>query len=344
MRRLAINNRVIFSDSYVIAEIAGNFQSIEEAKKLVDGAVWAGADAVKLQTYRADTLASKVARYQMENTGNVSQYDLFKEGELGFDAHQEIYAYARQSGIDIFSTPSHITDVELLEQLGTSVYKIGSDDSANLEFIEAIAGLGKPLIIATGMRTIYEVDDIVNAVYKTGNKNFALLHAVTSYPTAYELANLNVIRTLMDRYPQLLIGYSDHTVGWQCSFAARVMGALIIERHFTLDRNAPGPDHILSSTPDELKLLVDAIRIFEKAKGDGMKMPVGQELINRKNNGKSVVLSKPITKGQMLTRDHLCVKRPGYGIEPKKLNELIGKPVNKSLTADAVIQWDDLGE
>ena len=344
MRKLIVNDKEIKDKAYVIAEIAGNFSNLEEAKKLVDGAIYAGADAVKLQTYKADTLASKKAKYEMENTGNVSQYELFKEGELSEEDHFEIYKYAKEKKIDIFSTPSYIDDIELLEKLGTSVYKIGSDDSYNLPFIEEVAKLNKPIMVATGMRTIYEVDEIVDTIMKTGNKNFMIFHAITSYPTPYELANLNVIKTMLDRYPNIIIGYSDHTIGWQCSYAARVMGAMVIERHFTLDRNANGPDHILSSTPEELKILIDAIRIYESALGDGIKMPSGQEIINRKNNSKSIVINKAISKGEILSKDHLSIKRPGYGIEPKKLFDMIGKQVNKDLDKDDILSWEDIGE
>jgi N-acetylneuraminate synthase len=344
MRQLDLGTKIIKDKAYIIAEIAGNFTTLDEAKKLIDGAVYAGCDAVKLQTYKAETLASKKAKYEMENTGNVSQYELFKEGELSEQDHIEIYKYAKEKNIDIFSTPSHIDDIELLEKLGTTVYKIGSDDSYNLPFIEEVAKLQKPIMVATGMRTIFEVDEIVNTIMKTGNKNFMIFHAITSYPTPYELANLNVIKVMLDRYPNIIIGYSDHTIGWQCSYAARVMGAMVIERHFTLDPNAAGPDHILSSTPEEMKILVDAIRIFEKAQGDGIKMPVEQELINRKNNAKSIVIEKDIKKGEILTKSHLSIKRPGYGIEPKRINDMIGKIVNKNLAKDTILSWEDIGE
>jgi len=344
LRRMIINGKEIRDKAYIIVEIAGNFSSLEEAKKLIDGAIYAGVDAVKLQTYKADTLASVKARYEMENTGNVSQYEIFKEGELSEEEHFEIYKYANKKNIDIFSTPSHIDDIALLKKLGTNVYKIGSDDAYNLPFIEEVAKLNKPIMVATGMRTIYEVDEIVDTIMKTGNKNFMIFHAITSYPTTYELANLNVIKTMLDRYPNIIIGYSDHTVGWQCSYAARVMGAMVIERHFTLDREAEGPDHILSSTPEEMKILVDAIKIFEEAQGDGIKMPVGQELKNRKNNAKSIILAKDIKKHEMLSKSHLSIKRPGYGIEPKKIYDLIGKQVNRDLEKDSILSWDDIGE
>jgi N-acetylneuraminate synthase len=178
---------------------------------------------------------------------------------------------------------------------------------------------------------------------KTGNKNFMIFHAVTSYPTPYDLANLNVIKTMLERYPDIVIGYSDHTIGWQCSYAARVMGAMVIERHFTLDPHAEGPDHVLSSTPEEMKILVDAIRIFEQAQGDGIKMPTGHEVVNRKNNAKSIVLDKGIKKGEVLTQSHLSIKRPGYGIEPKRIDEIVGRKVHRDLDKDDILLWEDLG-
>ena len=197
------------------------------------------------------------------------------------------------------------------------------------------------MIVATGMRTIFEVDEIINTIMITGNNNFCIMHAITAYPTPYELANLNVVRTMLERYPNILIGYSDHTIGWQCSYAARVMGAMVIERHFTLDPNAKGPDHILSSTPEEMKMLVDAIRIFEKAEGNGIKMPIGQEIVNRRNNAKSVVLNKQIKRGEVLSREHLAIKRPGYGIEPKRIYEIIGRKASRDLDRDDVLTWDE---
>ena len=344
MRSIEISGKTIRDSAYFIAEIAGNFKDVDEAKKLIDGAVYAGADAVKLQTYRAETLASTIAEYDMENTGKVNQFELFKEGELSEQDHETIFAYARDSGIDIFSTPSHRSDVALLQKLGATVFKIGSDDSNNLPFIQEVAEIADCLMIATGMRTIEEVDEIIGTLHNAGNENFVLFHAVTSYPTPYELANLAVVKTFLDRYPDVLISYSDHTIGWQCAYAARVMGALVIERHFTLDRNAEGPDHILSSTPEEMKILIDAVRIYEEAIGDGVKQPVGQELINRRNNGKSLVLERDVNKDHALTEQDVAIKRPGFGIEPKKFQKVIGKRTLRNLKKDEVLTWADLGE
>ena len=344
MRSLRVNRRVISDNNpvYVVAEIGGNFKTLREAQCLIDAAVDAGVDAVKLQTYRADTLASKQAMYEMENTGNVSQHDLFREYEVSENDHITIFEYAASRNIDIFSTPSHVSDLEMLEQIGTSVYKIGSDDSSNLSFIRVVSETQKPLIVSTGMCTIFEVDEIVNTIMQTGNKNFAIMHAVTCYPTPYDLANLNVINAFLERYRDIVIGYSDHTIGPQCAIAACVMGALIIERHFTLDKNASGPDHILSSDKEEMKFIVDSIRIIEQAYGSEVKMPTGQETINRKNNRKSIVLEKDIKKGDSLTLGHMTVKRPGYGIEPKRIHDMIGRKVNKDMHKDDILSWDSI--
>lgn len=345
MREFKFGSRVVneVSPAFIIAEIGGNFTTFEEAKTLIDAAVYSGSDAVKLQTFKAETLASKKAKYEMENTGNVSQFTLFQEYEIDEKMHEDIYAYARSVKMEIFSTPSHMDDVELLDKLGTTVYKIGSDDTSNLEFIRNVAATQKPLIVSTGMCTAVEVDEIVDVIMSTGNKNFSILHAITSYPTKYDIVNLNVIRSFQDRYPGVVIGYSDHTIGVQCCLAARVMGALILERHFTMDKNAKGPDHMLSSDPEEMKYLVDSVRIIEQSMGDGVKMPVMQEQINRRNNRKSIVMEKSIAKGEYLSRSHLSIKRPGYGIEPKKLNDLIGKPVNQDIEKDEVLTWDLIG-
>lgn len=343
MLEFSIGNKKITktSPAYIIAEIGGNFTSLEEGVRLIHAAHRTGVDAVKLQTFTAKTLASKNARYEMKNTGNVSQFELFQQYEIGQEIHEKLFAEARRLNIDIFSTPSHVSDVGLLQNLGAVAYKIGGDDTSNLDFIYEVASLQKPILLSTGTCTQTEVDDIVNTIMKSGNPNFCIMHAVTCYPTPLELANLRVITTFIERYPNIVIGYSDHTIGPTCSIAAKAMGAQVIERHFTLDKNLPGPDHQLSSDEAEMKFIVESIRKLEVALGSGVKMPIGQELINRKNNRKSLVLNRELSKGTTLSINDIAVKRPGTGIAPSLRASLIGKKINKDLSQDHVFQWSD---
>ncbi len=343
MSRFTIGNHLIQRDgpSYFIAEIGGNFTTVKDGVALIHSAKRAGAQAVKLQTFKADTLATRNAKYDMANTGKVSQYDLFKQYELDEGAHRELYAEAHRVGIDIFSTPSHITDIDILEKLGSVAYKIGGDDTSNLEFIYEVARIGKPILLSTGTCTLFEVDKIVDTILSSGNSNFCIMHAITSYPTPLELANLAVIKTFLDRYKGIVIGYSDHTIGPVCAIAARAMGAQVLERHYTLDKTLPGPDHVLSSDEPELKFIIDSIKTVESAMGSGVKMPMGQELINRMNNRKSLVLAKDVKAGDRLTPEHVAVKRPGTGISPQLKLSLMGRKVAKDLHQDHVFTWSD---
>jgi N-acetylneuraminate synthase len=327
---------------YVIAEIGGNFTTLEQAKRLIDEAAAAGVDAVKLQTYRADTLSSRKAMFDMENTGVVSQFDLFRKYEIGEALHRDVFAYASSKALDWFSTPSHQTDVDMLERLGVGAYKIGSDDAYNPPFIRYVAQRGKPVILSTGMSTIDEVRESVQAALATGNKQLMLLHAITSYPTHPENVNLQAMQTLAREFPQLDVGYSDHTVGPVASLCAAAMGARILEKHFTWDRKAEGPDHMLSADPAEMKAIVEGVRQFERMRGDGEKKPAPSEATTRRNNRKSIVLERPIRAGERITAAHIAVKRPGYGIPPKHLDELVGRAVRRDLQADDVLTWEDL--
>lgn len=326
---------------YIVAEIGGNFKDYETAVLLIDQAKESGVDAVKLQTYRAETLTSRHAVFDMENTGVASQIEYFKEYEIDEALHKKVYQYAKEKGLDIFSTPSHITDVAMLERLGTDVYKIGADDATNLPFLEEIAKLNKPIILSTGMCAIEEIKEAVNAIVSVGNNKLAIMHVVSLYPTASQYVNLEVIRTLQREFPQFTIGYSDHTLGVDSCIFAAVMGAQIIEKHFTYDKNAEGPDHILSATHDEMKILVDKIRLYEKMRGNGIKMPVGDEVKNRRNNRKSVVCVRDMKKGDIITNEDIDIKRPGSGILPKYKEMLIGKRVARDIEEDTLLQWSD---
>jgi N-acetylneuraminate synthase len=327
---------------YIIAEIGGNFTTYEQAVRLIDAALECGVDAVKLQTYRAETVASKKAMFDMENTGNVSQFELFQKYQIDRDLHRQVFAYAEQKGLDWFSSPSHESDLEMLEELGVGVHKIGSDDAVNLPFLRNVARLGKPVILSTGMCTLDEVRESVDAILGEGNDQLTLLHAITSYPTHAPNVNLRAMQTLMEAFPQLDIGYSDHTLSPVACLAAAAMGARVLERHFTYDKKADGPDHMLSADPAEMKWLVDAVREFEVMRGDGIKRPAESEKTTRINNRKSVVLAKAVVAGQALSKDYLAVKRPGYGIPPKDLEKVIGRVANKAMDADSVLAWEDL--
>ncbi|MBN8993280.1 MAG: N-acetylneuraminate synthase family protein [Rhizobiales bacterium] len=327
---------------YIIAEIGGNFTRFEDARTLIDAAAASGADAVKLQTYRADTVASRKAVFDMENTGLVSQHELFRQYEIDLDLHKAVFDYAARHGLDWFSTPSHESDVDMLENLGVGAHKIGSDDAVNLPFLRVVARTGKPMILSTGMCTMEEVQESVAAIRSEGVKQLMLLHAVTSYPTHPEHVNLGAMQAMMREFPDLAVGYSDHTIGPIACICAAAMGARILEKHFTWDKQAPGPDHMLSADPDEMKAIVEAVRSFEVMRGDGRKHPAASEAKTRTNNRKSIVLARAAAAGEPLTADHLTVKRPGYGIAPKHLQDVIGRRPRQVLEADDVLTWEVL--
>lgn len=335
-------NNYTLDKCYIIAEIGGNFTTYEQAVKLIDAAVACGVDAVKLQTYRAETVASRKAMFDMENTGNVSQFDLFKKYQIDRELHQQVFAYAEKKDLDWFSSPSHETDLAMLEELGVGVHKIGSDDAVNLPFLRNVARLGKPMILSTGMCNLDEVKESVSAILNEGNNKLILLHAITSYPTHAPNVNLAAMQTLMQTFPKLDVGYSDHTLTPVACLAAVAMGARVIERHFTYEKKADGPDHMLSADPAEMKWLVDAVREFEVMRGDGIKRPAESEKTTRINNRKSVVLARAVAAGEILSKDHLAIKRPGYGIAPKDLEKVFGRATNKAMDTDSVLVWEDL--
>lgn len=327
---------------YIIAEIGGNFTDYDTARMLIDQAAECGADAVKLQTYRADTLSSKTAMFDQENTGVCSQYDYFKKFELSEELHEKIFSYAKEKGVDCFSTPAHISDVEMLERLDVKAYKIGADDAVNLPFLKEVARIGKPVILSTGMCTLKEVHEAVDAILGTGNRRLAILHTVGNYPTAPEEVNLKVIETFKKEFPDLAIGYSDHTLDVFSCICAAVMGAEIIEKHFTYDKHADGPDHLLSATKEELKYMVDRIREYEIMRGTGVKAPVGNEIIDRELSRKSLMTIAPVKKGERFTKKNVDCKRPGTGIAPHYIDRVIGRCAAKDLDEDEILSWADM--
>lgn len=327
---------------YIIAEIGGNFQTFQEAKKLIDLAYETGVDAIKLQTYKAETLVTKTARFNLDNVGNILQRELFEKYQIDFDLHKKVFDYIEEKGLDWFSTPSHPTDVDMLEELNVLAHKLGADDATNLPLIKYVASKNKPVLLSSGYCTLEEVKEMVNACLEMGNDNIILFHTVSNYPTYPEQVNLRAIETLKKEFPYLRIGFSDHTIGSTACFAAACMGADVVEKHFTYDKNAEGPDHKLSASPKEMKEIVEKIREFETMKGTSAKRPVGKEIENREKNRKSIVTIKPIKKGEPLSIDNIDIKRPGHGISPKYFNDLIGKYTKEDLEEDTVLEWKNI--
>jgi N,N'-diacetyllegionaminate synthase len=343
MEKIRIGNKTIGQGepTFIVAEIGYNFNTLDEALRSIDAAIDCGADAVKFQTFRADTLTTKDIRFPKE-AGGTSQYEEFKRYELSEEGHREIFKYAAKKGIIAFSTPAHETDVDMLEKLGVSLYKVGSDDCTNLPLLRYIAGIGKPMIISTGMADLAEVKEAVETVLSTGNKQLVVLHTVSNYPIKdVGQVNLRVIETLPQAFNnEILVGYSDHTTSPTLAVAAVALGACVYERHFTIDKNLDAPDAFLSADPAEMKAIVKAIREAEAALGDGIKRTASSEKDMRRDTRKSIIALKDIRQGEEITADKVTIKRPGYGIEPKYLDSVIGRKATVDIKADEVITRD----
>ncbi len=327
---------------FIIAEIGGNFATYEQGRKLIDSAILCGANAVKIQTFKAENYVSKFATFTMPNVGGKrKQLEIIKKLELDNTIQKKLFQYCKKKKIIFFSTPSHKTDVDFLEKIGNEIYKIGSDDLTNLPLMEYVAKLQKPTIISTGMSNLDEVRDVVKIFRKVNNQQLSILHCVSMYPHDPKYANLSTIKTMKNEFG-LPVGWSDHTLGIETCVAAATIGANIVEKHFTLNKKAKGPDHALSADPSELTKMVQDIRMIEKAIGTGLKEPAVCELGNRKNVRKSIVALKDIKKGTRISRDLLEVKRPGSGYSPNKIKEIIGKKAKITIKMDMPIKSTDL--
>lgn len=326
---------------FIIAEIGGNFIDYDGARNLIDLAADCGVDAIKLQTFRSETLTTKKAVFEMENTGRIFQHEHFRKYELDEDMHGKIFDYARSCGLVSFSTPSHSEDVNLLEKFGSPAHKIGSDDAVNIPFLKHVARTGKPVLLSTGMCTIGEVERSVDAILEEGNDNIILFHCTTNYPTHPHSVNLQAMLTMQQRF-NFPVGYSDHTLGIDTCYAAAVLGAAVLEFHFTHDKKAEGPDHMLSKEPAEAAELVKKVRLLPTIMGDGIKRPMQSEMNSRHNNRKSIVLIKDVKAGEKINPTNVAIKRPGYGIPCEQYLNVLGKSASKNLQADDVLSWDDI--
>jgi N,N'-diacetyllegionaminate synthase len=331
---------------FVIAEAGVNHNgNVALARRLIDLAVSAGADAVKFQTFKTERLMSPLAPkadYQLKTTNPAeSQMEMIGGLELPFDAFRDLHAYCRTKGIVFLSTPFDFESVDFLAELDVPAYKVGSGDLTNLPFLRYVAQQHRPLIVSTGMATLTEVEAAVEAVRETGGSDLVLLHCVSNYPAAPADVNLRAMATMRQVF-DLPVGYSDHTLGVAVPFAAVALGACVIEKHVTLDRSLPGPDHKASIEPTELKELVRGIRTIEAALGHGRKEPAPSEAGTAAAARRSLVADCSIRTGTVITERMLALKRPGTGLSPATMSRVIGRTARKDIAKGALVSWDML--
>lgn len=332
-----------YNKAFIIAEAGVNHNgSLKLAFQLIDVAVAAGADAVKFQTFKAEKVIAvnaPKADYQKKTTGSdESQLEMVKRLELDEVAHAIIYQYCMEKGIQFLSTPFDLESIDLLDRLGLEIFKLPSGEITNLPYLRKLGALKKRLIMSTGMSDLGEIEDALDVLTESGTplENITVLHCNTEYPMPFEDVNLKAMLTIGHAFG-VAVGYSDHTLGIEVGVAAVALGAAVLEKHFTLDRNLPGPDHKASLEPHELKAMVKAIRNIEKAFGSRIKKPSSSELKNRPVVRKSIVAARDIPKGEVFTEENLTVKRPGTGICPMLWDKVIGQVSQKDYEKDELI-------
>lgn len=331
---------------FIIAEAGVNHDGdLNKARKLVDVAHDAKADAVKFQTFKPGEITGKFAfkvDYQAANTNaSESRYVMSARLALSYEAFDELQRYCKKKKILFLSTPDGDDSLDfLVDQLDIPIIKVGSSEITHHSFLERIARKKRPIILSTGMSTMAEVKTAVSIITKH-NKQVVLLHCTTEYPTLDNEVNLKAMVSLKDEF-KFPVGYSDHTIGTEAAIAAVALGARVIEKHFTLNRKLAGPDHRASLDPGELRDFVIAIRRTEKMLGDGVKKPTASELKNISGVRRGIVAAKPIKKGMVLTRELLTFKRPNTGIQPFEIEKVLGKKLKKDLEEDEVLQWEHL--
>jgi N-acetylneuraminate synthase len=348
---MKLGKRVVTKNSrpYIIAEIGVNHGgSFDQAIKLIDLAKLGGADAAKFQSYKANTLATEnsPAYWNTQKEPAKSQYDLFKKYDnFNSKQYEGLASYCNKVGIDFLSTPFDDDSIEFLDPI-MPFYKIASADITNLPFLRKVAKKNKPIILSTGASSIEEINLAIETLYDYGSKDVALLHCILNYPTENINANLGMIGALKKIYPKNLIGYSDHTLPCESMVSlttAVQLGAVIIEKHFTHDKSIPGNDHYHAMDVEDLKCFFSKLDDIEVLKGSiGEKRPIPSESISRLNARRSLVLSKKIKSGEILTEDNLTYKRPGTGISPLDWDKVLGMRVTNDLEMDHILQWKDL--
>lgn len=328
----------------IIAEAGVNHNgSLEMARQMVDAAADCGADYIKFQTFRTENLVNRTARqadYQATNTGQKeSQYEMLKRLELSFDDFRGLNRYCSEREVGFLSTPFDMPSIEFLAGVGMDYMKVPSGEITNLPYLRSIARTGLPVIMSTGMCSLSEVGEAMSVFAKEGvtTDRIILLHCTTEYPTPMADVNLRAMETLRREFGTR-VGYSDHTRGIEVAIAAVAMGASVIEKHFTLDRSLPGPDHVASLNPVELRQMVECIRNVEQAMGSGEKKITESERRNVEVARKSIVASRDIEAGEILNEENLTVKRPGTGVSPMKWDAAVGSRAVRSFKADELIE------
>ena len=325
----------------IIAEAGVNHNGdINLAKKLIEQAAKAGADVVKFQTFKANSCVSvsaKKAKYQLETTAKEeSQLEMIQKLELSYESHFELMKHCKKHGIAFLSTPFDLESVEFLRGLDLPYFKIPSGEITNLPYLKAVAKCKKKVLLSTGMANLGEIEAALTILRKNGTRNITLLHCNTEYPTPFEDVNLNALKTLKEAF-KLEVGYSDHTEGIVASLGAVALGAVVIEKHFTLDKTMEGPDHRASLEFEELRALCKGIRELEKALGSGIKKASKSEAKNKIIARKSLVAKREIQKGEKFSIENLTTKRPGSGISAMRYEEYLGKRALKTYKKDELI-------
>jgi len=350
MRPVTVEGRRIGVDApaWIIAEAGVNHNGDPAlARKLVAAAAEAGADAVKFQTFRSAALvtaaAPKAAYQTRATTAGESQRAMLAALELDMPTHAELREHARKHGLTFFSSPFDEPSADALAALGVNAFKVPSGEIVNISYLRHLARFGKPLVISTGMATLDEVAVALDEVRASGDPPVVLLHCLSAYPAPVAEVNLRAMDTLRERFA-CPVGLSDHTLGISVALAAVARGATVLEKHLTLDKHLPGPDHAASLDPVEFAALVKGVREIEAALGDGVKRPMPSELDTRRVARKSIVAARPLAAGERLTPDALTLKRPGTGIPPAELPELIGRRVLRAVAADELLDRSWIGQ
>jgi N-acetylneuraminate synthase/N,N'-diacetyllegionaminate synthase len=348
MSQIVIGGKTIGGDApcFIIAEAGVNHNGdMALARKLIDVAVDAGADAVKFQTFKVDMLTSPntpKATYQVGTTGSdESQDDMLRKLELSYEDFRALEAYCQERGIAFISTPFDHDSVDFLGSLGVPAFKVPSGETTNLPLLAHIARMGKPVILSTGMSYLSEVERAIRTMNDAGNHEIAVLHCVSNYPTAPEDVNLRAMHTIASAFG-VPVGFSDHTMGVEIPIAAVALGAKVIEKHFTLDRNMPGPDHRASLEPDELAQLVRDVRAVEKAIGDGIKRPKPCEMDTRAVARRSICLRNGLQPGETIAEQDLIALRPAGGIPPDQYDLVVGRRLRHAVSPHIALKWEDI--